>query len=552
MIRELRYGFITSLNPIIMDTENHLLRFQRNSSLVYGNAYQVDLSNTEYDTTDWEVGKFLMFDINDRAFIPMLNKNKNPQHVQVFIGVNWAPNNITLFGNPPISKLNHFALDGFQSLLNHNLLRESVGFINTSVIMWNSTTKTLSFPTQTSLICKDHVTPFSQKQYVLDSLTTGAYIGYSYATHTFITSLDYDRNEDFCWVGAIWQRNGVFVPNLHTSAIVYADGVPQESIYQNNGIISSRQPCVYSTKNHTLYTGNNASILLGNRQFSINNKSIDLTQEATKGSHLFYDIDKKTISGTRNSDADKNIAIGSIWANDIPKINGISVLVNHSSVILSCIGDSITQGTGTTKIYIEWLKTALPYTQIKNYGVGGSTIAKRPNNNIVWDTAVPIVERYNNLTDIETDILIFAGVNDWVTGREIGEIDSEDQHTVYGALNIILSNLIEKHKGNKIYFFTPLQNNYKDRPPYSPQDNETGKNSKGLTIQDYTQAIKKSCAKYSVPCKDLTAEGFYGTSATYLGNNKGVSGIFGSDGLHPNAAGHEFISQIMINFINSH
>lgn len=54
-------------------------------------------------------------------------------------------------------------------------------------------------------------------------------------------------------------------------------------------------------------------------------------------------------------------------------------------------------------------------------------------------------------------IIVFGGVNDWVTGRNLGNIDSTDTYTFYGAMKSLCNGLITKYPNKQIVFFTAPQ-----------------------------------------------------------------------------------------------
>lgn len=67
----------------------------------------------------------------------------------------------------------------------------------------------------------------------------------------------------------------------------------------------------------------------------------------------------------------------------------------------------------------------------------------------------------------------------------------------------------------------------------------------GKTLKDYANAIKQVAEKYSIPYIDLF------TRSNIYPNNATVKTTYMPDGLHPNTAGYERISEKILAFISS-
>lgn len=207
------------------------------------------------------------------------------------------------------------------------------------------------------------------------------------------------------------------------------------------------------------------------------------------------------------------------------------------------LGDSIPHGQ-TTSGSIE-----IPYPQVvaanlgmtlKNYGIGGSTIAQQTNyggafktkaeldaatkdtskyyqvingqsyqtygySNGSWTTAsvtlrTPITARYDFMDDDAEVICVHCTTNDWnYDWTELGDFSSTSVNTYYGALKQLIENLIAKYPTKTIIFITPLK---RAQDPYNQPDS---KNANGKTLKEYRDILIEVCEYYGIPVIDLWA-----------------------------------------------
>ena len=162
------------------------------------------------------------------------------------------------------------------------------------------------------------------------------------------------------------------------------------------------------------------------------------------------------------------------------------------------------------------------------------------------NTSGAIVNRLNMLADAETTnnaeiglITMLAGVNDFNTSKPIGTIESTDQSEVYGALHIICSHVINNYPNATFIIATPLHCNLNEFT------NPNSKNSLGLTLLDYCEAIKNICVYYNIPCLDLHSVSGY---IPHIEWNKTK---YTADGLHPNENGKHLITKLFADFIDN-
>lgn len=190
------------------------------------------------------------------------------------------------------------------------------------------------------------------------------------------------------------------------------------------------------------------------------------------------------------------------------------------------LGDSIsTDASGyATMPYWKSIGLANGMTTLP-YAISGTRIS------VVSGQTNPFCTRFN-LMDTTADIItVFGGTNDYASLVPMGTIDSVDDTTFMGAMNVLCLGLINQYVGKKIGFITPIQRVL------------TATNIP--IFQTYVDAEKAVCDKYSIPCLDLFANsGLYPQSSA-------VNTAFYIDGLHLQNGGHTVIARKIQSFIES-
>lgn len=221
----------------------------------------------------------------------------------------------------------------------------------------------------------------------------------------------------------------------------------------------------------------------------------------------------------------------------IPENKELVDKVNRSNILygktLMTIGDSITRGlmidvseeTGYEMTYGGLTAYRNNMTFI-NTGWSGGTIANDNVKPFINNGSINVA-----LGDITPDYLtIWYGWNDYA--REailLGDIDSTDETTYYGAWNIALNLLINKYPTTKIGVVVPY-----------------GMNA------EWRQAVRDVAKKWGVPYLDL-----YENQSCIFDNESGVEpsiaelrkATFLADHCHPNSAGYEWLSTIYEAFL---
>ncbi len=208
---------------------------------------------------------------------------------------------------------------------------------------------------------------------------------------------------------------------------------------------------------------------------------------------------------------------------------------------IAFLGDSITEGHGTTsEEYTFWNVLAKRTgAQSYGYGIGGTRIApqRKPSENPIFD--LYFGSRVDEMIP-DADIVVgFGGTNDYGHGdAALGTMADRTEDTFYGSLHLLMRKLIERYPEALIVFMTPLHRLGESGRDY----NERGVRNTA-DLRAYVDAIIEVAAYYGIPVLDLFR----------------VSGIqpeipairerYMPDGLHPSDAGHERIADRLIGFL---
>ncbi len=207
---------------------------------------------------------------------------------------------------------------------------------------------------------------------------------------------------------------------------------------------------------------------------------------------------------------------------------------------INFLGDSITEGVGASspdKCFVSLIAERTGAV-CRNYGIGGSRIAKQkvPSENPRHDMYFS-----SRVEDMEPDadiIVVFGGTNDFGHGdASLGMFSDRTADTYYGGLHELYLKLIEKYPESKIVVLTPLHR--------WNEDNVRGdcKDKPYAVLKAYVDMLRNVAEYYSLPVLDLYK----------------VSGIqpkipvmketYMPDGLHPNDRGHERLANMVVKFL---
>ena len=205
---------------------------------------------------------------------------------------------------------------------------------------------------------------------------------------------------------------------------------------------------------------------------------------------------------------------------------------------MTCIGDSITAGSGTTKTYWQIMDETLALASMTGMGVSGSCVSSQSD---YGTNNSPLINRYSKIPDSDI-ITIFMGTNDYGHETPLGSIHDAEDVSFYGALNVVIPGIIAAHPDAYIVWITPMHRYGRGNSQIlgTPFTYDYLPNGRGHTLKDYVDAIKMVCERHSIPVIDLFSN---------IGIDPSIQEVrtkYMPDGLHPNAAGHERIASMVI------
>ncbi len=193
---------------------------------------------------------------------------------------------------------------------------------------------------------------------------------------------------------------------------------------------------------------------------------------------------------------------------------------------INFLGDSITEVHSATcpeNVFNQVMKRKYGLAKANNYGVGGTRIARQtvPSENKICDYTFEVRAE---VMDRDVDaVVVFGGTNDFGHGdAKLGDIESNDIYTFSGALNSLITKLLNDFPGKEIIFMTPLHRTTEDEPS-QPE---------GKILSDYVDVMRQIFKKRNIKYIDL-----FEIDPFDIASNK-----YSPDGLHPNDLGHEILA----------
>ena len=187
------------------------------------------------------------------------------------------------------------------------------------------------------------------------------------------------------------------------------------------------------------------------------------------------------------------------------------------------LGDSITQGMGTSKAYLYYLadKLNVSHDNFCNYGISGTELAR---NNQYGASFIKRAANMNNDADI---VFCLGGTNDF--GENAGYVDLGSTDDLYlaptfcGGFNRLCRVLLEKYPDKQIVILTPVKRAY------------PGTTSGGFTLEQFVNAEIEIANRYGIPVIDM----YHPEELNFetLGWDE-----YAPDGLHPNENGHKLMA----------
>lgn len=212
---------------------------------------------------------------------------------------------------------------------------------------------------------------------------------------------------------------------------------------------------------------------------------------------------------------------------NIPSLDYMVNYINGKKIV--AIGDSMVKGhslsDSQTWLYKIANRNNMEYV---NYGYNGCTLAYVDTLNGYYPKEVSVYARYQSMVNDADYVLVFAGTNDCAREVTLGEENSDDPTTFYGALNLICQGLLDKYPNKKIAFITPYA--------------RAGIKSR---CETYVSAIKTACKNNGgIPVFDNITNGGLDWS-----NSAQLQSITLNDTYHLNEAGMEWVSYKYENFV---
>lgn len=210
---------------------------------------------------------------------------------------------------------------------------------------------------------------------------------------------------------------------------------------------------------------------------------------------------------------------------------------------INFLGDSITEGAGAStpdKCFVSLMKKYNNLEEARNYGIGGTRIARQSEMN-----DVPADNDFNmrwDKMDPDADIIVvFGGTNDYAHGQaSLGTPDDTDVYTFYGAVHHLCYMLTKTYPEKTVVFITPLhRHNELGEGTWKPEGVEQ------RPLKEYVYAIKEVCQRFSIPVCDMYSQGLM------HGNNWTWCREYMPDGLHPNDKGYEILAKRLSSFLKN-
>lgn len=204
------------------------------------------------------------------------------------------------------------------------------------------------------------------------------------------------------------------------------------------------------------------------------------------------------------------------------------MILNNKKV--NFLGDSITEGCCATVPelgYVEVLKRIACLSEARNYGIGGTRIARQitPSSEAKFDLDFCLRAR-----DMDRDadiIFVFGGTNDHGHGdAPMGTDTDRTPDTFIGGCHYLFRFLKEEFPDSTVVVATPLHRS----------DENTPKGKEGWVLKDYVEVIRRTAAEYDLPLLDLFENSSIAAHIPEIANK------LTTDGLHPNDEGHSILA----------
>lgn len=206
-------------------------------------------------------------------------------------------------------------------------------------------------------------------------------------------------------------------------------------------------------------------------------------------------------------------------------------------------GDSIVE----QKKWQDYVKNYFGCTAVYNNGIGGTCVANNGKTATLWngqvingwmcgDDRIDLARRNYGLTQA---VILLGGHNDFASNIPLGDLDSLDDTKFKSAYALMIKKMIGIFPNAKIFAMTPANSRLSSN--VTNMDTEV-KNSLGLTMSDYADAVKEVCSVYGIPVIDIFGE----SGMSVMNGSKYVTDV-----VHPNDDGGKLIANVVINRLKS-
>ena len=204
--------------------------------------------------------------------------------------------------------------------------------------------------------------------------------------------------------------------------------------------------------------------------------------------------------------------------------------MNLQNIKINFLGDSITQGCCATDEhgYVEILTERYGLAAGRNYGIGGTRIARQQIPSLLGPEGGDFCGRFRDMDPDADVVFVFGGTNDHGHGNApVGDMSDRTPDSFIGACHVLFTGLMETFPNAKIVIATPLH-----RADESRAD--------GVMLEDYVNHLRAIANHYALPLLDL-----YASSVI----NRDTLDRLTTDGLHPNDEGHSILADEIAAFL---
>lgn len=208
-----------------------------------------------------------------------------------------------------------------------------------------------------------------------------------------------------------------------------------------------------------------------------------------------------------------------------------------------CIfGDGIMFGLGSDDISNKSIPALLSNKygmKITNRAIGDATIGNYEDEQFKERSVLKQIE--TTPLDNMDYVIIFAGTNDWKSGKAPIGTNNYDINEIYfkGSINKCINNIAAKNPKTNVIFCTPI---FRSRTNYGDNRNSDTNTVNDKYLSEFSQAMVDVCKANHLPVVNLHDMGTI---------NKYNASVYLKDGLYPNDLGNELLASKIIGCMES-